>query len=101
MIAAGKVVFRWVLLSLMLPLAWDRARAQIQPAQPQPAGPRIGTIHGVVKSGTMPIPGAQVSSRWGPPPRKLQFGPMWTVYSAAVPSLWLLHRSCGDDRVRK
>ena len=87
MIATGKPVIRWLLLSVMVLLACDRARAQIQPAQPQPAGPQIGTIHGVVKSGTMPIPGAQVSVSLEPTTQKIA---VWTdvdgIYSAAVPS---------------
>jgi len=86
-IATGNLAFRALLLGLTLTLACDRARAQIQPAQPQPAGPQIGTIHGVVKSGTMPIPGAQVSISLGSSAQKIA---VWTdvdgIYSAAVPS---------------
>ncbi len=94
MIAAGKVVFRCVLLSLTLPLACDSARAQIQPAQPQPAGPQIGTIHGIVKSGNdADSRGAAFPSLLRPSDKKIsrldRCG--WQLFrSRSV--LWLLHR---------
>jgi len=69
MITLSKLMFRCMPLSLLLALA--PAHAQTQPAQPPPAPPTppqltstpapAGTIHGVVKSGAMPIPGAAVS----------------------------------------
>ena len=66
---AGKLVFRYAILGFMLVLAFDRADAQNQPAQEPPAqnsvqnqtAPAGGTIHGIVKSGSMPIPGAAVA----------------------------------------
>lgn len=87
MIATGKLGFRCLLLSLTLAFAFDRARAQGQPVQPQPAGPETGTIHGIVKSGAMPIPGAQVSISVGSSAQTIA---VWTdidgSYSTAVPS---------------
>ena len=60
MVVKGRMVFGSSLLSLILLLGFGRAHAQIQPAQPQPSQPAGGTIHGVVKSGNMPIPGASI-----------------------------------------
>ncbi len=73
MMASRRLVSRHLVLSLTLLLALNCARAQSaqpqpQPVQPQPAQPSQGeggTIHGMVKSGNMPIPGAEVyPSRW-------------------------------------
>jgi len=87
MIAMGKLVFRCLLLSLTLSLAFDNARAQSQPAQTQPAGAAGGTIRGIVKSGNMPIPGAAVSISLASSDQKIS---VWTdvdgSYSATVPS---------------
>lgn len=86
MIATGKLVFRFLLLSSAL-LAFDRAHAQSQPAQPQPSESAAGTIHGIVTSGNMPIPGAAVSISPASSSQKIS---VWTdvvgSYSATVPS---------------
>jgi trimeric autotransporter adhesin len=46
-----------VLLALLFALKTTSVHAQTQPPQPPP----VGTIHGMVKSGNMPLPGAAVS----------------------------------------
>lgn len=82
MIATAKPTFRFVLLGLIVLLAHDRMHSQTQPAQP--AG---GTIHGIVKSGNMPIPGAAVSISLASSPQKTS---TWTEvdgsYSVLVPT---------------
>ena len=59
MTTKGTRSFRYLLLCLPLLLA--HGLAQDQPAQSQAAPSGSGAIHGIVKSGTMPIPGAAVS----------------------------------------
>jgi trimeric autotransporter adhesin len=60
---------------------------QTQPAQLQPIQPAVGMIHGIVRSGNMPIPGATVSISLGSSAQKIS---TWTdvdgSYSAAVPA---------------
>ena len=91
MIATSRLVFQCLLLGLTLVLALDQARSQTQPIQlqaiqPQPSQP-AGTIHGIVKSGNMPIPGAAVTISAGSSSETIS---TWTDvdgrYSAAVPS---------------
>ena len=48
-------------MALILVLAGSYAHSQVDPSQPTPAQPAGGTIHGIVKSGNTPIPGAAVS----------------------------------------
>src|ERR1700689_4533175 len=113
MTVSGKLGFRCVLLSFTLLLVFDHARAQnetSQPVQPplpqpqsaQPQSPQIpsqpqplaqtqvrggGTIHGIVKSGNMPIPGAAVSISTTSSDHKIS---VWTdvdgSYAATVPA---------------
>jgi trimeric autotransporter adhesin len=85
MTTKGKRSFRYLLLCLPLLLA--HGLAQDQPAQSQAAPSGSGAIHGIVKSGTMPIPGAAVSIT------PASSGPaisIWTdvdgSYSARVPA---------------
>ena len=59
MTAMGKRSFRCFLLGLPMLLA--HGLAQDKTAQSQAAASGGGAIHGIVKSGTMPIPGAAVS----------------------------------------
>ena len=54
----GRFVLARLLFGLLVFSIVDSA-AQTQAAQPGP--PPAGTIHGIVKSGNMPIPGAAVS----------------------------------------
>ncbi|HYA24059.1 MAG TPA: TonB-dependent receptor [Terriglobales bacterium] len=67
-------------------LSLSIAAGQLQ-AQTQATLPQGGTIHGIVKSGTMPIPGAAVSISLGSSSEKIS---TWTdvdgSYSAALPS---------------
>jgi carboxypeptidase family protein len=88
MIATSRLIFRCLLLGLTLLFAFDHARAQIEPVQSQPPPPAEtagGTIHGIVKSGNMPIPGAAVSISLASSEQKIT---VWTdvdgSYSAAV-----------------
>lgn len=78
-IAAGKTVF-WLLLSCVIVFSAGNALAQTPPVQLQG-----GKIHGVVKSGNSPIPGAAVSVSLGSSDNKIS---TWTdidgSYSAAV-----------------
>lgn len=87
MIATCRLEFRHVFLVLSLLLVFDYARGQNQTEQlqsPQTAG---GRIHGIVKSGNMPIPGAAVSISLASSDQKTSD---WTdvdgSYSASVPS---------------
>jgi hypothetical protein len=79
--------FQCLFLGLTLALAFDHARAQIQPIEPQPGTAAVGKIHGIVKSGNMPIPGAAVSISPVSSDQKIV---SWTdvdgSYSADVPS---------------
>jgi len=87
MIVRGRLVSRSALLSLILLLAFVRAHAQIQPAQPQPSQPAGGTVRGVVKSGNMPIPGASISISNTPSDQRiLATTDVDGSYSATVPS---------------
>jgi hypothetical protein len=74
-----------LLLSLTLVLAPDHTHAQIQATGVSALQPQGGIIHGVVKSGDMPIPGAAVSISLGPSSEKIA---TWTdvdgSYSARV-----------------
>jgi trimeric autotransporter adhesin len=76
--AMGRTGFWLLLACLPLLLGLDRGHAQAQPC---------GTIHGVVKSGNMPIPGAAVSISIASSPDKIS---TWTdvdgSYSAAATS---------------
>ena len=87
MIATGKLISRSLLLSVILLLGFDHVCAQVQPAQPQPAQPSVGSIHGIVKSGNMPIPGAEVLISTAASDQKIS---TWTdvdgTYSASVPA---------------
>jgi len=87
MIAKDTLGFHCLLLVLTLLLTFDDARAQSQLAQPQPTRPAGGTIHGIVKSGNMPIPGAAVSISLASSDQKIS---TWTdvdgSYFAAVTS---------------
>ena len=82
---------RCIWLSLSLLLALTRVSAQIEPAQAQPSSqpppPASGTIHGVVKAGNMPIPGAAVSISVESSSQKMS---TWTdvdgSYSVTVPA---------------
>jgi trimeric autotransporter adhesin len=64
MTATNGLVLLCLLFGLTLFSGLDQARCQTQPTGPhaiQPqASPQAGTIHGIVKSGNMPIPGAAV-----------------------------------------
>ncbi|HET6177073.1 MAG TPA: TonB-dependent receptor [Candidatus Sulfotelmatobacter sp.] len=83
----GKSLLRLLLMGLALRLALDRSFAQTTPPQAQPSPAQDGTIHGIVKSGNMPIPGASVSISVGSSSEKIS---TWTdvdgSYSAPVPS---------------
>jgi trimeric autotransporter adhesin len=87
MMATGKLGFERVLLLLILLLALQDARAQEQVPQPPPLNAAVGTIHGLVKSGNMPIPGAAVSISLKSSDQKIS---VWTEvdgsYSAVVPA---------------
>lgn len=105
MIVVGTVVFRYLLLGFTLLLVCDTTIAQDElertrtPQTPPPAqlpsqSPQAsgGTIHGIVKSANMPIPGAAVSisassDSSSPADRKIS---VWTdvdgTYSAALPA---------------
>ncbi|HXZ42587.1 MAG TPA: carboxypeptidase-like regulatory domain-containing protein, partial [Terriglobales bacterium] len=76
------MLFRILFLCLPLLIALYHLQAQTQATQPQG-----GTIHGIVKSGNMPIPGAAVSISRESSSDKIS---TWTdvdgSYSAAVPS---------------
>jgi hypothetical protein len=83
----GKSLLRLLLMGLALRLALDRSCAQTTPPQAHPTPAQDGTIHGIVKSGNMPIPGASVSISVGSSSEKIS---TWTdvdgSYSAPVPS---------------
>ena len=97
MIAMSKLGFRCLLMGLSLSLAVDPVQSQTQntqpkatlpsPAHPQSAAPTAGTIHGMVKSGNMPIPGAAVAITAATSAETIS---VWTdidgSYSAAVPA---------------
>src|SRR5580658_1342509 len=92
MMASRRLVCRPLLLGLTLSLVLDCARAQSPPA-PTPSTPATGgTIHGVVRSGNMPIPGAavSVSVESSDPQIPAQKISVWTdvdgSYSATVPA---------------
>ena len=85
-----------LLLGLTLSLAPDCAQAQSELAQPQTTQPQpptqstqsaAGTIHGIVKSGNMPIPGAAVVISVASSDQKISTSTdVDGSYSAAVPS---------------
>jgi trimeric autotransporter adhesin len=85
----GRFVFASLLLGLLVFRVVDSA-AQTQASQPQP--PTAGTIHGIVKSGNMPIPGAAVSVTLASSNQKFS---TWTdvdgSYSVAVPAAGAYH----------
>ena len=95
MITMGKLMIHRLSLPLSLLLALPSAPSQSQtsqslqpaPAQPQLTTATAGTIHGVVKSGNMPIPGAAVSISGTSSSQTIS---TWTdvdgSYSAAVPA---------------
>ena len=78
----AKFSFRCALLGVIALLAIESTYAQTQPAPPA-----SGTIHGIVKSGNMPIPGAAVSISLASSSEKIS---TWTdvdgSYSVAVPA---------------
>jgi hypothetical protein len=79
-VAVRKIALRLLLICLPVLCPFDHARGQTPPVQPE-----SGTIHGVVKSGNMPIPGAAVSISHGTSAEKTS---TWTdldgSYSATV-----------------
>jgi len=87
MVATGRPGFQCLLLGLTLVLTLDHARSQTEPIQPQTSQAAGGTIHGFVKSGNMPIPGAAVSISVASSSETIS---TWTDvdgrYSAKVPS---------------
>jgi hypothetical protein len=87
MIATGKLVFRCLLLGVIPFLVLDHATSQDQRAQSQNNQPAARAIHGIVKSGSMPIPGAAVSISLSSSDQRFS---AWTEvdgsYSVAVPS---------------
>src|SRR5579863_1215415 len=78
----AKFSFRCALVGVVALLAIESTYAQTQPAPPA-----TGTIHGIVKSGNMPIPGAAVSISLASSSEKIS---TWTdvdgSYSVAVPA---------------
>lgn len=106
-------------MGLALVLALSFSQAQSEPAQPPPASSQsvptqssqvapnpAGTVHGIVKSGNMPIPGAEVSIA---PESGLNKIHTWTdvdgSYSAALPSYGsysvLVHMVGFDDSIQR
>ena len=85
----GRFVLARLLFGLLVFSIVDSA-AQTQAAQPGP--PPAGTIHGIVKSGNMPIPGAAVSVTLASSNQKFS---TWTdvdgSYSVAVPAAGSYH----------
>jgi trimeric autotransporter adhesin len=79
--------YRVAVLLGILPLSLSFTVALPPVAQTQTIEPQGGAIHGLVKSGNMPIPGAAVSVAQGSSAEKIS---TWTdvdgTYSAAVPS---------------
>src|SRR5580704_6436257 len=74
-------------LAIVIPLVDAQiVEAQTQPGPPAPVPAAGGTIHGVVKSGSMPIPGAAISISSAASSDKIS---TWTdvdgSYSASVP----------------
>jgi trimeric autotransporter adhesin len=61
MVATGRLGFLCLVLTGLLVLGVGHAVSQAEPTQAQAAPGAVGTIHGLVKSGNMPIPGAAVS----------------------------------------
>ena len=59
--ATGKLGFLCLLLTALLVFSVGHALSQTEPPQAEAAHAAGGTIHGLVKSGNMPIPGAAVS----------------------------------------
>lgn len=95
MIAVRKLMCRYLLLGWPLWLTLAPVRCQTRTTEPLSApspvniqaSPSVGTIHGVVKSGVMPIPGAAVSIAVASSAETIS---TWTdvdgSYSAAVPA---------------
>jgi hypothetical protein len=91
MTAADRLLLQCLFLGLTLFSALEPARSQTQAIQPNTVSPQAsqpaGTIHGVVKSGNMPIPGATVSISSASPHEQISG---WTDvngnYSVTVPS---------------
>ena len=92
MMASSRLSFHGLFLSLTLVFALDHARAQSQAIQPeptpsQPTPAAAGKIHGAVKSGNVPIPGAAVSISLASSDQRIT---SWTdvdgSYSSAVPA---------------
>ena len=95
MIAAGKRGFsRCVLLGLTLLLA---LRSFPRPDSARPTCslpvPATGTIHGIVKSGNMPIPGAAVSISLASSSRNLNLDRRGRKLFRGHSGLWNLHRA--------
>lgn len=86
MISTG-IVSRCLLVTVSLSFVVGTAHAQNPPALLPPPGSDGGTIHGLVKSGNMPIPGAAVFISLPSSDQKIS---VWSDvdgnYSAAVPS---------------
>ena len=91
MTATNRLVLLCQLFGLTLFSGLNQARCQTQPTEPHAIQPQAsqpaGTIHGIVKSGNMPIPGAAVGISSASLSEKIA---TWTdvdgSYSTAVPS---------------
>src|SRR5271157_2232418 len=77
-----------LLMGWFLLPAFGQVRAESEPKPPQ-----ARTIHGVVKSGNMPIPGAAVSISLGSSPEKIF---AWTEVDG---SYWVTVSSYGDPSI--
>ena len=76
-------------LSMLLSLNSLYAQGALEPNQPTPPAPQVaGNIHGVVKAGNMPIPGAgvSISLRLLPTQKISTWSDVDGSYTAAVPS---------------
>ncbi len=89
--ATDKLLLQCVLTGLALFPGFGQARCQTQPSEPDIMHPQAteetGTIHGIVKSGNMPIPGAAVTISAGSSAKTIS---TWTdvdgSFSVTVPS---------------
>ena len=86
MVALGGPICRWLVLSLLL-LTFGCVQGQSQATGIGVASTSLRTIHGIVRSGNMPIPGAAVTIQGGPNDQRIV---SWTdvdgSYSSEVPS---------------
>jgi trimeric autotransporter adhesin len=87
MVATGRLGFLCLLLTALFVFSVGHAASQTEPAQAQSAPAAGLTIHGLVKSGNMPIPGAAVSISSSTPSSTIT---AWTDvdgrYSAELPA---------------